>query len=171
MAKTAFKDSINQTYNSIIWTHKIQRTYLEVLEKRRKLFKILKIVFTATASLATATFAFFNNQIGTILSSIITAATVFFGDILDKIETKENIQMFKDSSTKLFDLKNRLLVLKDKIASGTMSEEMIEFTIESINETYASSQRNLPTIPDSIVKMAEVKLKERKDEEIDFNLL
>ena len=85
MAKTAFKDSINQTYNSIIWTHKIQRTYLEVLEKRRKLFKILKIVFTATASLATATFAFFNNQIGTISSSIITAATVFFGDILDKI--------------------------------------------------------------------------------------
>ena len=171
MAKTAFIDSINQTYNSIIWTHKIQRTYLEVLEKRRKLFEIIKIVFTATASLATATFAFFNNQIGTISSSIITAATVFFGDILDKIETKDNIQMFKDSSTKLFDLKNRLLVLKDKIASGAMSEEMIEFTIESINETYASSQRNLPTIPDSIVKMAEVKLKERKDEEIDFNLL
>ena len=68
---TIFVDSINKIYDSIVWTHKIQRTYLEFLEKRRKLFEILKIIFTASAAISTAICAVFKNEIGTIISSFI----------------------------------------------------------------------------------------------------
>ena len=171
MPKTTFQNSINKLFDSVLWTHKIQRTYLEVLEKRRKTIRILKVIFTAVASLCTVVFAIINNQAGTIASSIATICTVFLADILDKIETKENIQAFKDSSTKLFEIRNEMTLLKDKIVSGKISDEIIEVKLEALNEIYASSQRDLPTVPNKMVKKATQKLKDRKDEEVDFKLL
>lgn len=92
---TIFVDSINKIYDSIVWTHKIQRTYLEFLEKRRKLFEILKIIFTASAAISTAICAVFKNEIGTIISSFITVFSTIFTEILDKVETKKDIHLLK----------------------------------------------------------------------------
>ena len=170
MSETIFQNSINKLFDSIVWTHKIQRTYLEVLEERRKTIKILKILFTAIASICTAAFAIFNNQVGTISSSLATICTIFLGDILDKIETKENIQAFKDSSTKLFEIRNQLIILRDRIKEGKMPNDVIAIELGKLNTIYAFSQRDLPTVPDKIVEKASKKLKDRKDEEVDFKL-
>lgn len=168
---TIFVDSINKIYDSIVWTHKIQRTYLEFLEKRRKLFEILKIIFTASAAISTAICAVFKNEIGTIISSFITVFSTIFTEILDKVETKKDIQSFKDSSTKLWEMRNEIIVLKDKINAGKVDDSVIEAKIESLNERFSLTQRNLPTIPDKFVDLASFKLKERKDEERTYQAL
>lgn len=168
---TIFVDSINKIYDSIIWTHKIQRTYLEFLEKRRKLFGILKIIFTASASISTAICAVFKNEIGTIVSSFITVLSAIFAEILDKVETKKDIQSFKDSSSKLCEMRNEIILLKDKVNAGIVDDLVIEERIKSLNERFSLTQRNLPTIPDKFVDLASSKLKERKDEEETYKAL
>lgn len=168
---TVFVDSINKIYDSVVWTHKIQRTYLESLEKRRKVFEILKIIFTASASIATAFCAIFNNEIGTIISSFITAFSAIFAEILDKIETKKDIQSIKDSSAQLWEMKNEIIVLKDKINAGTIDDSVLEEKINSLNERFVITQRNLPAIPNKFVDLATGKLKERCDEEVTYKVL
>lgn len=168
---TVFVDSINKIYDSIVWTHKIQRTYLESLEKRRKVFEILKIIFTAGASIATAFCAIFKNEIGTVISSFITAFSTIFAEILDKVETKEDIQSIKDSSTQLWEMKNEIIVLKDMINAGKIDDLVLKEIINSLNERFVITQRNLPAIPNRFVDMADSKLKERRDEEVTFRIL
>lgn len=169
--KTIFVNSINKLFDSIIWTHKIQRTYLEKLEARRKGLEILKIIFTTISSLSTAIFAILNVNIGTIISALVTILSVVFSEILEKVETKADIQSFKDSSTKLNEMRNEIIILRDKISAGQINDEKIEMIINNLNEKFSMTQRNLPTIPNKIVNLASSKLKERKDEEVDFKIL
>lgn len=169
--KTIFVGSINKLYDSIIWTHKIQRTYLEKLESRRKKLEIIKIIFTTMSSLSTAIFAILNANTGTIISALVTILSVVFSEILEKVETKADIQSFKDSSTKLKEMRNEIIFFKDKISAGLIDDEKIEMIITNLNEKFSMVQRNLPTIPNKIVDAASFKLKDRKDEEVDFKIL
>ncbi len=168
---TIYHDSINKLYNSIVWTHKVQRTYLEILEARYKNIEILKIIFTTISSLSTTIFAIFNVNIGTIVSALVTILSVIFSEMLERTNTKKDIQCFKDSSSILNEMRNELEILKDEILAKQVNDDQIEVIIKNFNEKFSLTQRDLPTIPNKIVGMASYKLKERKDEEVEFKLI
>jgi len=168
---TDYRDSYDKLYDSVVWTHKIQRTYLETLEFRRRLFMIIKLAFTSISGLATLVFAFLSEETGTIVSSFCTIGSLFFGEILDKVETSENIDKFRHSSEGLWLLKNKMLKTKDEIVSGKITDEIINERIDSYYSLFNNITACLPTIPDGFVKKASTKIKERKDEEIEQPLL
>lgn len=68
-------------------------------------------------------------------------------------------------------MQNEIIVLKDKINAGKVDDSVIEAKIESLNERFSLTQRNLSTIPDKFVDLASFKLKERKDEERTYQAL
>lgn len=166
-----YKDSINKLYSSIVWTHKIQRTYLEHLELRRKIISIIEIIATGCSSVATMTCSALNQNLGTMISSTFVLLSLILSEILKQIETAKDISDFKTSSSKLFDMRNRMQLMSDDIIAGKLSDETIRVKMEYLNEEYVSIQKDLKTIPNYIVEIAERKLKERHDEEVDNELL
>ena len=171
METTIYKDSINRLYDSIVWTHKIQRTYLEILEKRRKIISIIKIALLSVSSITTSIFAIFDCFTCTIIFSFVTLLSLFVSEILDKIETKENIDKLNVSSNNLFQLRNDLMIFIDEIKSEKIDEKIIKTKLDCINVIYSNIQKDTPSIPDYCVTIAEKKIKNRKDEENNFNLL
>lgn len=168
---TNYTDSINRLYNSVVWTHKIHRTYLETLEARRKTFEIIKIIIVSSSVVSTSLCAYYNNKIGTIVSSVLLFISTVISEILDKIETKENVKKFKNSSEKLYELKQSLILLADEIKSSSISEESVKNQIILLEYIFNSCTNDLPEIPNRIIKKTSNKIKERKDEELDFKLL
>lgn len=171
MDTTIYKDTLNKIYNSVVWTHKIQRTYLEVLEMRRKVLSIISIVFTSASSISTTLFAIFDSGLGTIISSMVIIISLVISEILDKIETKSDVEKFKLSSERLFSLKNEMMVFGDEINSNKIPDEIVKIKIEIFSAKFEDAVSNLRTVPDSVVKRADFKLKDRHDEEVDFKLL
>ena len=125
-----YNDDVNKFYESVVWTHKIQRTYLELLEKRRKILSIIEIVFTSASSVSTAIFALLGNNIGTIVSSIITLFSLVFASILEKVETKKDIDSFKKSSSSLWVLRCRAEKLSHEIKGNILSDEEVIRAVE-----------------------------------------
>lgn len=166
-----YKNSINQLYNSVIWTHKIQRSYLEKLEIKRKTFEIVKIIIVSLSVLSTSLFAIYSNQVGTIVSAVFVFISTVVSEILDKIETKENIKLFKQSSEKLYELKLSLILLSDEIKNYSITEEAIKNKLEFYQYIFNTCVSGLPEVPNKTIKKATKKLKDRKDEELDFTLL
>ncbi len=171
MGSTIYKDTINKLYDSIIWTHKIQCTYLEKLDKRRKMFSILKIVFTSTSTLSTTVFALLGQNLGTMISAILVAVSLIISEVLDKVETAENIRQLKDSSLKLMNLRNNLILLSEEIKNQKLDDGMIKEKINFYGDIYNETLKNNLIIPNSVVNEATKKLKDRKDEEVNFKLL
>lgn len=128
--KSIYKDSINRLYSSIVWTHKIQRTYLERLELRRKILSIIEIIATGCSSVATMTFSALNQNLGTIISSAFVLLSLVLGEILKQIETTKDINDFKASSSKLFDMRNRVMLMVDDINAEKISEESIRVKLD-----------------------------------------
>ena len=166
-----YNTTINRLYDSIVWTHKIQRTYLEKLELRRKILEIIKILVTSLSSISTSLFAFVNNYSGVIISSIFVLISLVLTDVLKQIETEKNIKIFKRSSESLFEIKNSMLELSDEIKANKIDDDIIKIKLELYKSKYSLAISDLPTIPNKIVNIASKKLKERKDEEVDLKLL
>ena len=166
-----YNDDVNRFYESVVWTHKIQRTYLESLEKRRKILSILEIVFTAASSVSTTVFALLGNNIGTIVSSIITLLSLVFASILEKVETKKDIDSFRKSSGSLWILKCRVERLSHEIKGNILSDEEVSRNIEMLQLSFDNATSSLPTVPNRIVDIASHKLKDRKDEEVEMKIV
>ena len=166
-----YNQTLNRLYDSIVWTHKIQRTYLEVLESRRKIMSIIKIILISFSSISTTVFAIFSCPTFTIISSFITLISLVISNVLDKVETKENIEKLNRSSNKLFKLRNELMLLSDEIKSNIISNDLIKVKIEFYNQCYSDVLVDVPTIPNSCVAKAGKKLKTRNDEELDFKVI
>ncbi len=166
-----YNEAVNKLYESIVWTHKIQRTYLESLETRRKVFSILEIIFTSLSSVATAVFAIFGNSVGTIIASVFTLCSVIFASILEKVETKTDIDLFRKSSSSLWLMRCRIEQLSLEIKGGLLSDGEVHHSVEMFQSAFESITSNLPTVPNRVVNAASYKIKERKDEEVELKLL
>lgn len=166
-----YNDSINKFYESVVWTHKIQRTYLEILEKRRKVISIIEVVFTSIAGIATALFAIFGNNIGTIVSSVCILASVILNAILEKVETKNDIEAFRKSSSTLWLLRCDVEKVALKAKANLISDEEAGAHLEMLQSTFNNAVCGLTTVPNKYVEIASYKIKERKDEEAELKLL
>lgn len=171
MGKTIYQDSLNSLYNSVVWTHKIQRTYLEHLEFRRKVLAIIETFFTGASSISTLICSALNEKIGTIVSATIVMGSFILGEILKNIETRKDIDDFRNSSTKLMQIRNELKLLADDVKAQKVTDETVRFKLDYFNEKFADFSKGLKTIPNYIVKEASSKIKDRKDEETDTPLL
>lgn len=166
---TIYKKSIDRIYNSVVRTHKIQKTYLEQLEFRFNTIQIIKIVATALTAIPTAILGILNYPVATAILAIFTLLSAILGEILDKLEISKNIRKFRDSSNNLWLLRNEIEVFCDEVNGGIVNnQESIKNKLEYFNKVFASYCKDLPTIPDRIVNAASKKLKDREDEKIDF---
>lgn len=168
---TIYKDSINQLFESVIWTHKIQRTYLEVLSLRRKILAIVKLCISSFTSISTVVSSFFDNKTLTMIFAIATVVSVILNEILDKVETKENIIKFENSSQKLWEIKEKMLKFADEIRGSSLSEKEISLKLEHFQELFSMANSGLKTVPNYIVNKAAKKIKVRKDEEVEMKLI
>lgn len=166
-----YNDDVNRFYDSVVWTHKIQRTYLESLEKRRKTLSIIEIVFTSASSVCAAVFALLGNNIGTIVSSIVTLISLIFASLLEKVETKKDIDSFRKSSSALWILRCRTEKLSHEIKGNLLSDEEVTRNVEMLQLAFDNAVANLPTIPNNIVDIASRKIKGRKDEEVEMTII
>ena len=167
MYQGIYNEAVDKINNSIVWTHKIQRTYLEHLEFMRKIFLLLEIIFTSLASTATALFAIFDIKTGTLISSVITLFSVIFASILERLETKTTIDLFRRSSSGLWILKCKVEDLILSIKGDVLSDNEVAREVELLQCTFDNMTSMLPTIPNKFVDRATYKLKVRKDEEVD----
>ena len=171
MGNTLYEKSLNHLYNSVVWTHKIQRTYLEHLEFRRKVLSIIEIIFAGASSFSTLICSVFETKLGTIISAALVMGSFVFSEILKQVETQKDINNFKESSTKLMMIRNELELIVDDIKAQKITDEIVRAKIDFISEKFANITNELRTIPNRIVDEASKKLKDRKDEEVDFKLL
>ena len=171
MYKGIYNDAVNRINESIVWTHKIQRTHLEILEERRKVISIFEIFFTTAAGIATTMFAIFNNNLGTIMSSVCILFSVILSSVLEKVETKNDIDAFRKSSSSLWLLRCKVEELALRIKGNDISDEEVAKTIEFLQVSFDSAVYGLPTIPNKSLELASKKLKDRKDEEVEIKLL
>lgn len=138
---------------------------------RRKVLSIIEIVFTGASSASTIICSAFETKIGTINSAAFVLGSFILSEIMKQVETQKDINDFKTSSTKLMLIRNELELLVDDINAQKVTDEIVRMKVDFWNEKFASVTNELKTIPDKIVDEASRKLKERKDEEVDFKLL
>ena len=171
MYKGIYNDSINKLNESIVWTHKIQKTYLEALERRRTIISIIEITFTSLAATTATLLTIFDIKIGTIVACVVTLLSVIFASILEKVETKSNIDAFKKSSSNLWTLRCKVEELAQKAKGNVVDDEEAASEIDLLQLTFDNITSNLPTVPDKYVRKASLKIKNRKDEEVELKLL
>ena len=171
MAETIYKDSINRLHESIVWTHKIQRSYLEKLESRYKSLLIISLSISSVSTSSTLMFAIFSITTATIIAAVFSLVSIILGLILSKVETKENIEAFRTSSSSLCELRNHIITFAAEVKAGKINDENIPTFLTQFNYLFTSFTRDLPTIPNKFVEIADRKLKERKDEEIELQII
>lgn len=169
--KGVYNEAVNKLYESIVWTHKIQRTYLETLESRRKVLAIFEIIFSSISGITTMLFAIFGNNIGTILSAIAILLSVLLSSILEKVETKHDINDFRKSSSSLWLLRCNIEKIALKIKGNLLTDEEISFSLDLLQHSFDSLVSTLPVIPNKFVEISGKKLKERNDEEVTMRIV
>lgn len=171
MSQTIYKDAYNSLFDSVTWTHKIQRTHLDEFEKYRKVVLVVKIIFTGLSSALTVLFASLNMFLGTIITATVSMVAFILSEVLEKLFPSETIFSLKDTSSTLFSLRNSIELYSSRIKAGVVSDEEIFQKIEEFKNLYETVQKNAITTPNRIVNIAGKKLKERKDEEENYKLL
>lgn len=165
MESKLYKEQFKKLASGIIWTHKIQRCYLEHLTKTNKCIKIAKYLFAAASSIATIITAVFDNKTATIILGLITVGALFLNLLLDNLVSDKDIKDFSSYSESLCRLRDKVLLSQEELEKGVISEEVAKEYFYMYDEQFHEINSKLPIVSDKYVDQAKKKLIDRKDED------
>lgn len=158
------EDLIRHFHTNVAWTHKIQEKQAEIYGKRHAIISTVNIFAASITSAGIFSTIFAGQMWITIVSAIMSFVTVFLSALLKAFDFKETAKANKATATKLVVLRDELQLLLHKVRHETLPvAELIEQFADIQCRVHAAYQE-APQTTDKAVKMADISLKEKKDD-------
>lgn len=160
--KEAYRRQMRSFFSDVIWTHKIQCCQMDIYETKLGRYNIFKGVLQSLSASGVLIAAISDIKTLSILSALILFGTYLLDNILKITQYKDKISKIKIDTTNLVILRNRLKI--DILTIDNFSIEIIKEKIESYENQTRSIYLGLSNPSSKAVKIAEEKLKMRKDD-------
>ena len=163
--KYPYEKSLRKLLSDYIWTHKIQRSELDIELRQQKKIKIGRGVLYCLSTSGVIAGVCFNSQLTTLISAVVTFGISVFDMLLKEEDYAVKIGKLQSVSQELFHDKNELAFEIVKCEQGKYTEEEIEAIYKDYLNRYQCSCKSKIPESDKAIKLAASKLKIRKDEE------
>lgn len=169
--KYPYERNMRKLLNQYIWTHKIQVCELDIEIAKQKYFKIIRGILYSLSSCGVITGVCISNQLTTLISAIVALLIGVCDTFLQVGDYSKRIGTLEFVSQQLFHDKNLLAFEMTKCEQGKYTDFQIEEIFKRYADLYEASCKNKIPECQKAVKMAEEKLKVRRDEEINDDLV
>lgn len=169
--KYPYERIMRKLLSQYVWTHKIQVCELDIEISKQKLYRIIRGVLYSLSSCGVITGICFSNRITAFVSAVVAFLLGFCDTLLQVEDFSKRIGNLQFVSQELFHGKNSLAFEITKCEQGKYTDSEIEKIIARYNDFYEDSCRNKVPESKKAIDLASQKLKIRKDEEINDDLV
>ena len=160
--KEAYLRQMRSFFSDVIWTHKIQCSQMDIYETKLGRYNNIKGVLQSLSASGVLIAAISDIKILSIFSALVLFGTYLLDNILKVTQYKDKIGKIKVDTTNLVILRNRLKF--DILTFDNYNNEILKEKIDSYENQTRSIYLSLYNPSSKAVKIAEEKLKMRKDD-------
>lgn len=168
---TNYLNTSKELLSRVVWTHKIQECLYERISKKEKTYKIIKCIFYALSASGVVVSAVADSKWATISSSIVLFFVTLIDSLIKAFSYEGKVSKIKVDTSSLLRLRDDLILSIKKYENGLYTDKEFMVIIEQSTRSYDNLCATLEKSSNKDVEHADYKLKERKDEKPNLDIV
>lgn len=152
-------DCVRNTFNRVVWSHKIQEKQADIYQWRHTIFTTVSIVSSSLTSVGVVSLIFADQLWVKLLSAGLSFVTVFVSTYFKSFDLNTMIKTHKTTAVQLLSARDRLTCLLMKIKLKTVPAEELVGIYENLLEQIDNIYKEAPNTSEKAVRLARKALK------------